>query len=191
MRADAGRLAGRLLRLGIRYVVARRFRRFCAARLSHALSAQPFPDELAFAGDRRQARGGPQRACPAACDKPAAAPSEIALGLGRLSGLASRARAQRRDPLRQLCPGSRRQMVARLPAHRGEPVVPLAVSDAAVAGAAGDGGVRDDGPGPLHRDLGRRRPDRTPHQPEINHLAASIRGRLYRKSVSGCTAIRR
>jgi hypothetical protein len=47
----------------------------------------------------------------------AAAPSEVAPALGCLSSLVSPGRPERADPLRQLCAGPRRQVVARLPAH--------------------------------------------------------------------------
>src|SRR5262249_17288579 len=61
---------------------------------------------------------------PGFCDESAAAASEIAARLGRVSGLVPRARATGADPLRLLCAGPRRQALARLPAHRRERLVP-------------------------------------------------------------------
>ena len=58
---------------------------------------------------------------PAADHQPATPSSEILDGLDRLSGLVSRARPFGPDPVRQLCPGSRRQARPRLPQHHDEP----------------------------------------------------------------------
>src|SRR5215468_9514851 len=56
-----------------------------------------------------QADRGAGRQDPAADYQPATAASQILDGLGRPSGLVSRARPVGADPLRQLCPRSRRQ----------------------------------------------------------------------------------
>ena len=65
------------------------------------------------------------------------------------------------DPLRQLRAGPRRQIVARLPTHCRQRLVPEALSDAAVGAASGGARVRDNGAGLPHRHLGRRGADRT------------------------------
>jgi len=67
---------------------------------------------------------------PAADHQPAAAPSEVAPGLGRLSGLVASATSRARKSVRQLRPGPRRQIVARLPADPRQRLVPAAFATA-------------------------------------------------------------
>ena len=81
-------------------------------------------------------------------------------GLDRLSGLVSRARPVGADPLRQLCPGSRRQARPRLPQHHDEPVVSADLSDPPGASPPGGAGVHHHPPGLPARHLDRRRADR-------------------------------
>ena len=78
---------------------------------------------------------------PAADHQRAAAPSEIAVGLGRVSGLVSRAPARHADRLRQLCAGSRRQTRraiagASSPATGTERIFATRLSAAAAGGGA-------------------------------------------------------
>src|SRR6266404_5657878 len=54
---------------------------------------------------------------------------KILVGLGRLAGLVSGARPLGTDPVRQLCPGSRRQARPRLPRHHDEAVVSADLPD--------------------------------------------------------------
>src|SRR6516164_10226667 len=101
---------------------------------------RPLGDELACRGHGRQARGGARRPDPPADDLRATASFEVACGLGLLSRLVPRPRPERPDRLRQLRTRPRRQIVARLPAHRCQRLVPEAVSDdPAVAAATGFG----------------------------------------------------
>src|SRR6516165_4098893 len=103
---------------------------------------------------------GARRQDPPADHQHAAALFEVAAGLGRLSGLVSRARPGGADPLRQLRAGARRQIVARLPADPRQRLVSADLPDAAVTRAPGDVRIRDDGAGLPARDLGRGRVDR-------------------------------
>src|SRR5437868_8365729 len=126
-----------------------------AARLGHLRRAllpgsQPADqpgDELASRSHRRQADRGARGPDPAADHQPAAPPSQILAGLDRLSGLVSRPRRLGPDPLRQLCPGSRRQTCPRLPRHHEEPVVSADLFDPPGAAPPGRAGIHHHLPG--------------------------------------------
>src|SRR5947209_15769179 len=92
-----------------------------------------------------------------AADHQCGAPqSEILAGLDRVSGLVSRARPDGPDPLRQLCPGSRRQARSRLPRHHDEPVVSPDLSDPPGAAPPGRAGIHHQPAGLPARHLHRR-----------------------------------
>ena len=113
---------------------------------------------------------------PPAARQPAAAPSEVAPGLGRVPGLVSWARTRTADPLRQLRPGPRRQIVARLPADRRRRLVPGAVPDPSLGATAGDVRIRNHGPGLPARHLGRRRADRARRRHHYHRRSLETRG---------------
>src|SRR5437899_6388490 len=100
--------------------------------------------ELACRGHRGETGGGAHRPHPPADRQPAAAPSEVAPRLGRLSGLVPRPRAEFPDPLRQLRPGPRRQIVARLPAPPRQRLVPAPLPDAPRTAPSGRARIRYD-----------------------------------------------
>src|SRR6516225_912375 len=97
----------------IRHVAAARFCQLRATLLPRAEPADPIHDELAYRDHRRETDGGARRPDPAADHQHAAALFEVAVGLGRLSRMVSRARSAGADPLHQLCAGARRQTLAR------------------------------------------------------------------------------
>ena len=76
-------------------------------------------------------------------------------------------------------------MVARLPPHRRQPLVRLAVPDAARADAPGDGGIRDDGARLPHRRRRRRRPDRARRRSDRHRRPAEARGGAQRRAPAG------
>ncbi len=76
-------------------------------------------------------------------------------------------------------------MFARLPTRRRQPLVALAVSDAARAGAAGDGRIRDDGARLPHRRRCRRRPDRARRRSDRHRRPAQARGGALRRAPAG------
>ncbi len=161
---------------GVRQAAAARLCQLRAALFPRAQPAHPIRDELACRTRRGETRGRARRRHPAADRQPAAAPPEVAVGLGRLSGLVSRARALGADPLRQLCPGPRRQAVAGLPAHPRQRVVPADLPDPALAAAPGGARVRHDGPGLPPRHLGRRRLNRARRRPPRHRRSLEARG---------------
>ena len=73
---------------------------FFCARLSLAQPTRGARHELAYRADRRTARNRAPRLDLPVARRPAAAPSEVALGLDRVAGLVPRAPAERRDPVR-------------------------------------------------------------------------------------------
>ena len=83
--------------------------------------------------------------------------------------------------LRQLRAGARRQIVARLPAHRRQRLVPAGLPDAALAAASGGARIRDDGAGLPDRHLGRRRADRAGCRHHHHRRSAEARGGIVAK----------
>ena len=166
----------------VRGTAARRFREFCGALFSRAQPAHPVCGELALRAHGREARRGARGPDPPTDRQRAAAPSEVTPGLGRLSGLVSGARPEHADPLPQLCPGPCRQIVARLPPHRCQRLVPAALPDAALAAASGGARVRDDRSGLPHRHLGRRGADRARCRPNHHRRSAEAEEALSQTS---------
>ena len=147
------------------------------------LRAQPAGgvlDELAHRGHRRQACRRARRQDPPADHQPAAAPPQILAGLDRLPGLVSGARPLGPDPVRQLCPGSRRQARPRLPQHHDEPVVSADLPDPPGAAPPGGAGVHHHPPGLPARHLDRRRADRARRRPHPDRRSAEAGGGALR-----------
>jgi hypothetical protein len=93
--------------------------------------------------------------------------------------------AERADPVRQLCPGPRRQTLARLPAHRHQRLVPAALPDPTLPPASGRGRVRDDGAGQPDRHLGRRRANRARCRHHHHRRPVEARRRRSRRRSGG------
>ena len=117
--------------------------------------------------------------------KPAAAPPEVASGLDCLSGLVPRARSRHADPLRQLRAGPRRQIVARLPAHPRQRLVPAGLCDPPLGATASGVRIRHHGAGLPARHLGRRRADRTRRRHHHHRRSAETRGGLVAGPAAG------
>ena len=170
----------------VRGAAARRFRKLCRTLLSRAQPAHPLRDELACRGHGREAGGRTRRSDPPAAGQCAAAPSEVARGVRLVSRLVPRPRPDRPDPLCLLRAGPRRQIVARLPAHRHCRLVPEALpGDAAVAAASGRTRIRDDGTGLSHRHLGRRGADRAGCRHHHHRRPAEARGGVVAGATPG------
>src|SRR6266446_720613 len=105
----------------------------CAMLFPRAEPADALCDELAYRDHRRQTDRAARRQDSAPRRQPAAAPPEVAAGVDRLPGVVSRSRSIGADPVRQLCAGSRRQIVARLPADRRQQLVPADLPDPPLA----------------------------------------------------------
>ena len=169
----------------VRGAAVPRLHELCGVLLSRAQPAHPVSDELAFRGHGRKTGGGVPRPDPPADRQRAATPSEVPPGVRRVSRVVPRARPERPDPLRQLRAGPRRQIVARLPAHRRQRLVPEALSDAAVGAASGGARIRDDGAGLSHRDLGRRGADRARCRHHRHRRPAKARGGVVASTTPG------
>jgi hypothetical protein len=160
----------------VRRTAPRRLRELCRVLFSRAQPAHPLGDELACRGHGWEAGGGARGPDLPADGLRAAAPFEVACGVGLVSGLVPGPRPERPGPVRQLCAGPRGQTRARLPAHRHCRLVPEAVSDAAVAATSGGARIRDDGARLSHRHLGRRGADRAGCRHHHHRRPAEARG---------------
>ena len=164
----------------IRHPATAGLRHLRGALLSRSEPANRAGDQLAYRDHRRQARRGAPGQDPTADHQPAAAPSQILADLDRVSGVVFGPRPIGADPLRQLCPGSRRQARARLPRDHDRPVVSADLPDPARRPAPGGAGVCDHPPGLSPRHLEWRRADRARRRHHPDRRSPQTRGGIVR-----------